>query len=169
MKNSAFSIRAITDNDRAWVREFMIEHWGAEMSVVRGEPFWPHQLPGFGAETADGECIGLATYRLLDDATGELATIDSLRSGLGVGAALVHAVADAVRAQGRQRLIVVTTNDNLHALRFYQRHGFVLAVLRVNALAASRTLKPQIPLVGLDGIPLRDEIELEMRLGGASD
>ncbi|MCB0084386.1 MAG: GNAT family N-acetyltransferase [Caldilineaceae bacterium] len=142
----------------------MIEQWGAEMSVVRGQPFWPHKLPGFVAESADGEQIGLATYRLLDIVTGELATLDSLRPGLGVGTALVQAVADAVRTQGCQRLIVVTTNDNLPALRLYQRHGFVLAALRVNALAASRMLKPQIPLVGLDGIPLRDEIELEMLL-----
>ncbi|MCB0090708.1 MAG: GNAT family N-acetyltransferase, partial [Caldilineaceae bacterium] len=107
---------------------------------------------------------GLATYRLLDNVTGELTTLDSLHPGLGVGVALVQAVANAVRTQGCQRLVVVTTNDNLRALRFYQRHGFVLAALRVNALAASRMLKPQIPLVGLDGIPLRDEIELEMLL-----
>ncbi|MEZ4657428.1 MAG: GNAT family N-acetyltransferase [Caldilineaceae bacterium] len=147
MEKSAFHIQAITDEDRPWVREFMIEHWGAEMSVVRGEPFWPHELPGFVAETTDGEHIGLATYRLLDDATGELTTLDSLRSSLGVGAALVQAVVDAVRAQSCQRLVVVTTNDNLHALRFYQRHGFVLAALRVNALAASRKIKPQIPLL----------------------
>ena len=160
----AFRIRAITEADRSWVRGFMIEHWGAEMSVVRGEPFRPHELAGFVAESADGEYIGLATYRLLDNVTGELTTLDSLHPGLGVGVALVQAVANAVRTQGCQRLVVVTTNDNLRALRFYQRHGFVLAALRVNALAASRMLKPQIPLVGLDGIPLRDEIELEMLL-----
>ncbi|MBX2998099.1 MAG: hypothetical protein KF893_06265 [Caldilineaceae bacterium] len=40
-----------------------------------------------------------------------------------------------------------------------------LAELRPNALARSRQLKPQIPLVGLDGIPLRDEIELEIEMG----
>lgn len=164
MKNSAFSIRATTDDDRPWMGEFMIEHWGAEMQVVRGEPFWPHALAGFVAEGVDGEHIGLASYRFLDEGTGELTTLNSLRSALGVGAALVQAVVDAVRAQGCQRLIVVTTNDNLHALRFYQRNGFVLAALRVNALAESRKIKPQIPLVGFDNIPLRDEIELEMRL-----
>jgi hypothetical protein len=51
-------------------------------------------------------------------------------------------------------------------LRFYQRRGFVLAALRPNALEAARRLKPEIPLVGDYGIPLRDEIELEMLLGG---
>ena len=31
-----------------------------------------------------------------------------------------------------------------------------------NALARSRELKPSIPEIGLDGIPLRDELELEL-------
>ena len=78
--------------------------------------------------------------------------------------ALVQAVATAMGAAGCTRLVVVTTNDNLHALRFYQRQGFVLAALRPNALAKSRQIKPEIPLIGFDGIPLRDEIELEMGL-----
>jgi len=56
------------------------------------------------------------------------------------------------------------TNDNTHALRFYQKQGFHLHALRVNALAESRKLKPEIPEVGNDGIPLRDEIELSMWL-----
>ena len=58
----------------------------------------------------------------------------------------------------------MTTNDNLHALRFYQRKGFTLAGLRPNALAQTRKQKP-VPLLGADGIPIRDEIELEMILG----
>jgi hypothetical protein len=32
----------------------------------------------------------------------------------------------------------------------------------------SRQLKPEIPLTGNDGIPLRDEIELEMLLESAA-
>jgi hypothetical protein len=58
---------------------------------------------------------------------------------------------------------VVTTNDNLGALRFYQRRGFVLAALRPGAITeARRTLKPEISEIGADGIPIRDELELEL-------
>lgn len=57
-----------------------------------------------------------------------------------------------------------SSNDNLNALRFYQKYGFTLVALYPNALAQSRKLKPQIPLIGNDGIPLRDEIELELDL-----
>jgi ribosomal protein S18 acetylase RimI-like enzyme len=59
---------------------------------------------------------------------------------------------------------LLTTNDNLHALRFYQRRGFRLAALYPGALAEARKLKPSIPETGYHGIPIRDEIELEMSL-----
>ena len=49
-------------------------------------------------------------------------------------------------------------------LHFYQKRGFHLVAVHQNALDYSRTLKPEIPLIGMDGIPLRDEIELEIVL-----
>ncbi len=62
---------------------------------------------------------------------------------------------------GCRRLHVVTTNDNVDALRFYQKRGFVLCELRRDAITAGRRLKPTIPWLGTYGIPLRDELELE--------
>ena len=90
-------------------------------------------------------------------------TLDSLFPGRGIGGALIEAVQTAVSRAGCRRLSVVTTNDNLHALRFYQRRGFVLSALRPNAIEATRKRKP-VPLLGDDEIPIRDEIELEMML-----
>jgi hypothetical protein len=49
-------------------------------------------------------------------------------------------------------------------LRFYQRRGFELTALRRRAVEASRRLKPQIPAIGLYGIPIRDELELDLSL-----
>ena len=83
---------------------------------------------------------------------------------VGAGTALIEAVAGAARAAGCARLWLITTNDNLRALRFYQRRGFRLAALHRDALARSRELKPSIAEIGLDGIPLRDELELELDL-----
>ncbi|MBK9123270.1 MAG: GNAT family N-acetyltransferase, partial [Chloroflexi bacterium] len=65
---------------------------------------------------------------------------------------------------GIHRLWLITTNDNLDALRFYQKRGWHLVAVHRDALNESRRLKPQIPIIGMDGIPLRDEIELEMTL-----
>jgi ribosomal protein S18 acetylase RimI-like enzyme len=94
----------------------------------------------------------------------EIISLDSLVQGTGIGSALTDAVQQRAKAAGCQRLWLITTNDNLNALGFYQKRGFHLAALHRNALDVSRRLKPQIPLIGLDGIPLRDEIELEILL-----
>ena len=80
------------------------------------------------------------------------------------GAALIGAVKAMVRERGCKRVWLITTNDNTPALRFYQKQGFQLAALHRNAVVESRRLKPEIPEIGMDGIPIRDEIELDMKL-----
>lgn len=162
---SQFTIRTTTVADRAWIENFMREEWGAAPQAVRGELFYPHDLPGFIAADAEQHIVGIATYRQLDPTTCELATLNSLQAGLGIGGALIGAVVEAAKALGCARLVVVTTNDNLQALRFYQRRRFVLSAVRIGAVdTARRTLKPQIPLLGHDDIPIRDEIELTLAL-----
>jgi ribosomal protein S18 acetylase RimI-like enzyme len=73
-------------------------------------------------------------------------------------------VADAARAQGAQRLWLITTNDNTHALGFYQRRGFILVGVHIDAIAESRRLKQEIPEFGSDGVPIRDEMEMQLVL-----
>ena len=63
-----------------------------------------------------------------------------------------------------KRLVVITTNDNIGAIRFYQKRGFDMVKLYRGALERSRKLKPQIPLIGENEIPLRHEIEFERKL-----
>ena len=53
---------------------------------------------------------------------------------------------------------------NLNALQFYQKRGFDIVKLHINAVKQSRKIKPEIPLIGFNGIPIRHEIELEMNL-----
>jgi len=116
---------------------------------------------------ADDELVGVATY-VVDGEACELLTLHADMRLTGVGTALVEAVRARALDAGCGLLWVVTTNDNVDALRFYQRRGFRLARLRTGAVDQSRdTLKPEIPAIGDHGIPLRDEIELEMSLGPA--
>lgn len=155
-------IRPVRPDDRDWVRTFVAEHWGAETIVAHGVVYHPHQLLGFIA-VQSGERIGLVTYRFKGDSC-EIVSLNSVRTSVGVGTALVEAVKRHARVAGRKRVWLITTNDNLQALRFYQKRGFVLVAVHRDALETSRRLKPEIPLIGLDGIPLRDEIELEVVL-----
>ena len=154
-------VRAATDRDRDWIRAFLAARWGSVV-VSRGRLLRPEELPAFVAREGRRR-VGLATYATEGEEC-ELVTIDSLSEGRGVGTALVEAVAEAARAAGCRRLWLITTNDNLRALRFYQRRGFELVALHRGAIAESRKLKPQISELGEHGIPLRDELELELRL-----
>jgi len=154
-------VRALGEADREWATGKLRELWG-EGVVSRGRLLDATVLPGFVAE-GDGEPAGLLTYRI-DGGDCEVVTINAFPRGAGAGTALMEAVAVAARDAGCRRVWLITTNDNLRALRFYQRRGFRLAALHRDALARSRDLKPSIPEVGLDGIPLRDELELELTL-----
>lgn len=170
-ESPAFYIRPLTPKDRAWVAQFMDDHWHSTKIVSRGQVYYGHLLDGFvafegedpGEDAPPGKVVGLATYRL-DGSSCELMTIDSLNPRTGIGSALVEAVRQAAAAAGCKRLWLITTNDNTYALRFYQKRGFHLIAVHVNALEAARRLKPQIPITGQDGIPLRDELELELTL-----
>lgn len=155
-------VRPLTPEDRAWADRLLVEAWGATQVVSRGALHDLTQHPGLVAQR-EGAPVGLLVYRI-ELAECEVMSLTSGPAGQGIGTALIEAVVGVARAAGCRRLWLITTNDNLPALRFYQKRGFRLAVLRVGALEAARRLKPAIPLLGVDGIPLRDEIELDMEL-----
>ncbi len=130
--------------------------------MSKGRMFDPSELEGFAA-VADEKVVGLVTFRVERDEC-EVVTLNSLSEGTGTGSSLLNAVRDtAIKARCR-RLWLITTNDNLSSLRFYQKWGLHIVAVYPNALEKSMRLKPEIPLLGKEGIPLRDEIELEMTL-----
>ena len=156
-----FHVRPLDSSDTDWVKHFIAERWGAEFVVAHGTVFHPHDLPGFVA-IQETEKVGLITFSIAGDSC-EVVSLDSLRPSRGIGTALIEAVKSKARQAGCSRLWLITTNDNLNGLRFYQKRGFVLVAIHRNAMESTRQLKP-VPLIGADGIPLRDEIELEMML-----
>jgi GNAT superfamily N-acetyltransferase len=155
-------VRAATDADRDWV-EKVLEATGWEIVARRGELVRPIDHPMLVAEADDGPA-GLLTYLVRGDEC-EILTLQATRQWSGAGTALVAAVRTLATERGCRRLWVLTTNDNVDALRFYQRRGFRLAALRTRAVdELRRRLKPTIPAVGEHGILIRDEIELEIEL-----
>lgn len=140
----------------------MIDRWGDEIMVAHGEVFRPHEHAGFVASVED-RVAGVLTYRLAGGAC-EVLSLDSLRQGIGVGTALIDAVIETAKRAGCARLWLITTNDNLNALRFYQKRGFALVAVHRDAVTRARVFKPSIPPLGDHGIAIRDEIELEMAL-----
>lgn len=150
------------EDDRLWMEGRQERLFAGEVVVSRGRVHRPSELAGFVA-VAGGERVGLATYDI-SGAECELVTLDSLLQWRGIGTALLGAVEEGARRAGCTRLWLITTNDNVDALRFYQRRGFVVAALHRGAIEESRRLKPTIPAVGHYSIPITDEIEMEKAL-----
>lgn len=122
------------------------------------------RLPGFIAYE-DKTRLGLLTYKKHDNDC-EIISLDSLESGKGVGSALVQSLISLVSGTECNRVWLITTNDNTDALCFYQKIGFELLVIHRNAVTKSRALKSLIPETGSNGIPIRDEIELQYTIKG---
>ncbi|HEX6357546.1 GNAT family N-acetyltransferase [Actinophytocola sp.] len=158
-----YTLRPLTSADKPVVTPLLVREWGAVevVALSLGGVVDASTLPGWLAESGD-EVVGLLTY-LVRDGVAELVTINAFAGG-GVGSALLGALVEECRATGVRRVHVTTTNDNTRALRFYQRAGFRLSALRVGAVDETRKIKPEIPSLGLDGIPIRDELELTMEL-----
>ncbi len=155
-------LRRITEHDLPRLRQIWKKNWGDEFMVVRGVVYHPEHLEGFIAY--DGpDCIGEITYTI-KDCECEIVTLDSESEGQGLGTRLINAVVEEARKQDCQRVFLITTNDNLNALGFYQKRGFELVKINRGAVTESRKIKPSIPLMGMNNIPLRDEIELEIVL-----
>jgi len=157
-----YDVVPLTDTYRDWANQLIEERWGGVAIVTRGRIHDTSVLPGFVA-VGGGKPMGLATYRMENDCC-EMVSLDSLVEMIGIGTALVEAIKEEAVSKHCRRLWLITTNDNVNAIRFYQKRGFQLVAVHRNALELTRRLKPSLPQVGMDGIPLRDEIEMEMLL-----
>jgi ribosomal protein S18 acetylase RimI-like enzyme len=157
-------IKPAADADRE-ERERFLERWNSLRVARRGALEHPMDHPALLAtDDDDGGLVGVLTY-VIRGAECEVLTLHADRQRSGIGTALLDAVKRIARDEGCTRLWLITTNDNVDALRFYQRRGFRLAALRPGAVDESRErYKPEIPTVGDHGIPLRDELELEFEL-----
>jgi ribosomal protein S18 acetylase RimI-like enzyme len=156
-------VRPIADGDRAWAGAAVSQAWGVTRVVSRGRLHDATELDGFVAEEG-GKPIGLAQHRLDGDEC-ELVVLVSTVEARGAGTSLLAAVREAAVAAGCRRVWLVTTNDNAHAIAFYQRRGWDWVGFHRDAVTeARRLLKPEIPERGEGGVPIRHEIELEILL-----
>ena len=160
--SSPFTIRPLVPTDADWLKAYMIDLWGAEIVVAHGLTYRPAELPGFVAMQGENR-VGQITY-YIEGANCEIVSLNSELTGLGIGSALIAAVRNIAIQKYCNRLWLITTNDNLNALKFYQKRGFRIVAVHPGAVDRAREIKPQIPLIGDDGIPLHDEIELAMTL-----
>jgi GNAT superfamily N-acetyltransferase len=164
---SSIAVRAAVAADRPWIDDFLAANHSTRVARA-GEIVLPLDHSMLIALAGDAPA-GLLTY-VIRGVHCEVLTLHTVTSWQGVGTALIKAIRGVARDAGCRTVWLVTTNDNLDAIRFYQRRGFRLRALRPGAVdAARRELKPEISEVGDHGIPLRDELELEHDLTEAED
>jgi len=155
-------VRPKADGDQAWVSAILGQLWGSPQILAGGKVFDAANLPALIA----GERDGLATFAIAPDrASARLVTLNALTPRQGVGTALIEALAAQLATDGIPLLRVSTTNDNIDALRFYQRRDFRIATVHADAIDRARQRKPSIPLTGHYGIAIHDEFELIREVG----
>ena len=156
------TVRPLTPEDRPWKLKTLEAGWGSTVVARLGEVIDAAELSGFVALDG-GERRGLATYMARRDGL-EVVTIQALVEGEGVGRGLMDRLHLHALEIGAPRLWLITTNDNIRAFDFYQRWGMDLRRVVTDGVTASRRVKPSIPELGANGIPLDHEIEFELRL-----
>lgn len=152
-------VRQREKDDSDWITEVLLENWASNIIVTRGISYQADLLCGFIAEY-EGKQIGLLTYNIKEDEL-EIITLNAIVEGKGVGTSLLEEVENLAKEKKCTRIWLITTNDNVDALRFYQKRGYEIKSVHRYAIDESRKIKPQLPFVGKYGIPIRDEIEME--------
>ena len=155
------SIRPIEEEDKEWIKKVMVDAWNSEM-VAASKLFNTLTLPGFVAELND-QPTGVVIFNTADGKL-EIVSLNSTLEGKGVGSALIEKVKDFAKEKKLKSVWLLTSNDNIDSLKFYQKRGFRITKVYPDAIDEDRKTKPDIPEIGDYGIPLKDALELEYKL-----
>ncbi len=153
-------IERISERNRREINRFIKDHWFSTEMVVRGQMIDMAALDGF-VMYDNSAIVGLITYRITGQEC-EIMSLNSIKENKGIGTALIHEAVRYAKERKCEIIKLITTNDNINAIRFYQKFGFDIVRFYRNAMEEARMLKPSIPIIGENGIPLRHEIEFEM-------
>jgi len=160
------TVRPATPTDCPRIVELAGYFWGEVEVECFDRTHRVDELPAYVA-CDDDEIVGVACYTFENENGGEGKTINLVMlnvlprwQGRGAAHELIAAVINLGRAEGAKRVIVATTNDDLPVLGLYQRMGFTITEVLVGRLVEHHGgVEP-----GFAGIPVRDEIRLELRL-----
>lgn len=156
------SIEEVNSDHGTMIKAFIAGKWGSSISVSKGRVFDTVDLPGFIC-TDDNKVIGLITY-FIDDQGCEIVTLNSEQEGQGLAEALINQVIEKAKSSHCERVWLITSNDNSHAIRYYQRRGFEWIAFYKDAMTEARKIKPEIAEIGYNDIPIKHELEFELKL-----
>ena len=139
----------------------IIKGWGSEILVSRGKAHKAEDLDGVLVYENE-KIIGLGLYKIENDC--EIVLLETFVRNKGIGTQLIENIKHIAIKNNCKRIWLVTTNENINAIYFYQKRGFYISNIYINAMEEARKIKPEIPIIAENGIELRDEIEFEMKI-----
>jgi len=154
--------RQILNKDKKWINSFLGKHWGSNKVIAHNKIYYPIKLKGFIAENKKNK-IGLITYKI-EKRNCEIVTLNSEVENKGIGTNLVNMVITEAKKKKCKKVWLITTNDNIKSIYFYQKLGFQLIKVYPDAVKESRKIKPEIPLKSHNGIKINDELEFSLKI-----
>lgn len=161
-KNKSIKLRAFLPSDHSWLKDLMNKDWGGLPLVIRGKKYDPTLLDGIIAEN-DKKIAGFLFFNI-SGRDCEIIVFEVFEKFKGTGSIILDHLKQIAKNSQCQRIYLMTTNDNLDALRFYQKRGFHICGIHLDSVKISRKIKPSIGIIGDYGITVRDEIDLEYLL-----
>ncbi|WDU82105.1 GNAT family N-acetyltransferase [Caloramator sp. Dgby_cultured_2] len=94
--------------------------WGSDIILSKGKVHRIIELPWLIA-VSEGEILGFLIYSI-EKAECEIVLLESLVKNIGVGSKLLKELTSIAKKEC-QRIFLITTNDNIDAMKFYQKMG----------------------------------------------
>ena len=157
------AIRRALPADYARIEELALYFWDETLVDCFDRQYDVRACPALVA--CDGEdVVGAASFAVEEAWNAIVLVMLNVLPGFqgrGGGRSLLDALREQAQERGLARLLVATTNDDLPALSLYQRYGF-----RLVEVVAGRVAEDHAPevIAGFAGIPVRDEMRLELQL-----
>ena len=151
------------DQDKQLIKELFIREWNSDLMVSRGYSHYVENLQSILAVDINDKILGILTYHQANNEI-EIVSLDSFDEGKGIGTKLLDFALLHFKSLDPKRVWLITSNDNCNAIRFYQKRGWEMVNIHLNTISEARKVKPEIPLIGYDGIPILHEIEFEYNL-----
>jgi len=151
-----------TEKDNKAVSE-IIKGWGSDIIVSRGKTYRTEDLDGILVYDDNNKIIGLGLYDIKNN-NCEIVLLETFVQNKGIGTQIIERIKEIAKTKHCKKIRLITSNDNINAIKFYQKRGFCIANIYINAMEEARKIKPEIPYIGDYGIPIRDEIEFEIKI-----
>ena len=147
---------------RKEVNRFIKDNWAGPIVITKGIAHDTSNSEGF-ISVEDRTITGYILYEFRE-AQCEILVLESIKQNRGIGTALIEMVKKVAKEHNCTHVWLITTNDNIHAIRYYQKHGFDIEAVHINAIKKSRELKPSIPLIGDNDILIKHEFEFSITI-----